>query len=164
MTEVAMADVSMKDFLLQYYMQLRFNLMPAEVRAQYDVYVKSNDFRGNMKEWKTKLMHDNGHGKFVQNDLPDPNGTAYHLTDAEWENLFKTYRKALRGMAAARANGDESITENNDAKAFIDEYFGSAATHLFSNAQASPMYDAELARINLVLNAHTDLKYTLRDG
>ena len=46
--------VKMDDFVLQYYMQYRFNHMPPEVRAQFDVYVKSDDFRGNMKTWKKK--------------------------------------------------------------------------------------------------------------
>ena len=159
-----MADVSMKDFLLQYYMQLRFNLMPAEVRAKYQDYVKANDFRGNMKSWKTNLMHDNGTGRFVQNDLPDPNGAVFLLTDAEWEKIFKAYQSAVRGMAAALANGDESITENKDAKDFINEYFGDAATHLFSNAQAAPGYDARLAAINAVFNAHPQIEYVLRQG
>ena len=161
-----MADVSMKDFLLQYYMQLRFNLMPPEIRAQYDVYAKSNDFRGNMKLWKNKLMHDNGAGRFVQNDLPNPeNNTGdYHLTDAEWEKLFKAYQKAVRGMAAARTNGDESITENSDAKEFLDEYFGDAQTHLFSSAQVANGYDVQLNRINAVFNAHPQIEYVLRQG
>ncbi len=159
-----MADISMKDFLLQYYMQLRFNQIPPEIRAQYDTYVKSDDFRGNMKEWKKKLMHDNGHGKFVQNDLPDPNGTEYHLTDAEWEKLFKAYQGALREMAAKRAEDDEEIKNNSDAKEFIDEYFGDAQTHLFSSAQIAPGYDVWLDSINAIFNANPDLKYVLREG
>ena len=44
-----MADVKMVDFLLQYFMQLRFNEMPVEVRANFDDYAKNDDFRGNMK-------------------------------------------------------------------------------------------------------------------
>ncbi len=161
-----MADVSMKDFLLQYYMQLRFNLMPAEIRAQYDVYAKSNDFRGNMKLWKNKLMHDNGAGRFIQNDLPDPENNAgdYHLTNAEWEKLFKAYQSTVRKMAAARANGEESITENSDTKDFLDEYFGDARTHLFSSAQVAHGYDTELNRINAVFNAHPQVEYVLRQG
>ncbi len=159
-----MADVGMKDFLLQYYMQLRFNAMPAEIRAQYDVYVKSDDFRGNMKDWKKKLMHDDGTGRYVQNDLPDPmdpNGN-YHLTDDEWAKLFKAYQKALRGMAASLARGDEEI--NDDARGFINEYFGASATHLFSNAQVAPGYDTQLDAINNVLGANSQLEYVLRQG
>ena len=38
-----MADVKFNDFLLQYFMQLRFNNMPPEVRAQFDSYAKNND-------------------------------------------------------------------------------------------------------------------------
>lgn len=161
-----MADVSMGDFLLQYYMQLRFNLMPAEVRAQYNVYAKSNDFRGNMKEWKQKLMHDDGNGNYVQNALPDPedNNSQYHLSDAEWEKLFKAYQNAIRGMAAARANGDEIIKENPDAKGFLDEYFGDPRTHLFSNAQANPQYIPYLDELRNIFQTHPQLEYVLRQG
>ena len=160
-----MADVSMKDFLLQYYMQLRFNQMPAEVRAQYDVYVNSNDFRGNMRDWRSKLMHDNGNGRFVQNDLPDPNDTNgdYHLTDAEWEKLFKAYQNALREMAAARAGGDEVFKDNRPVNEFIDEYFGDARTHLFANAPVVAGYDTQLDNINAIFNAYPQLEYVL-DG
>ena len=51
-----MADVSMEIFLMQYYMQLHFNNMPAEVFAQFQDYAKKDDFRGNMKHWKKHLM------------------------------------------------------------------------------------------------------------
>ena len=158
-----MADVSMKDFLLQYFMQLRFNLMPAEVRAQYDAYVKSNDFRGNMKDWKTKLMHDNGNGKFVQNDLPDPNGATYHLSDSEWEKLFKTYQNAMRGMTAARASGEDIFKDNKPVNEFIDEYFGDARTHLFSSIPVAPGYDTQLDEINAVFDSQPQLKFVIME-
>lgn len=161
-----MADVNINDFLLQYYMQLRFNAMPPEVRAQYNNYVKANDFRGNMKEWKTKLMHDDGDGNYVQNDLPNPedvNGN-YHLSDAEWEKLFKAYQKALRGMAAARANDDETIKENKDVKDFLDEYFGDPQTHLFSNAQANPQFIPYLDELRNIFQTYPQLEYVLRQG
>ena len=43
-------SVKMNEFLLQYYKQLRFNSMPPEVRAQFDVYLKADDFRGHMEK------------------------------------------------------------------------------------------------------------------
>ena len=48
--------IKMEDFLLQYFMQLRFNNMPAEVMAKFKDYAKNDDFSGNMKHWKTHLM------------------------------------------------------------------------------------------------------------
>ena len=42
----------MDGFLLQYYKQLHFNKMPAAVRAQFDAYLKADDFRGDMKKWR----------------------------------------------------------------------------------------------------------------
>lgn len=141
-----MADVSMKDFLLQYYMQRRFNNMPPEVFAKYEDYLKGNDgkgdFRGNMKEWRDKLMHEQpaGSGKYVQNDLPDPNGTDFHLTDDEWKKLYKAFRDAFRSMSASR----DDFKENKDAIAFLDEYFGGAATHMFSNTVAMPDAETEI--------------------
>ena len=76
-----MADVEMGDFLLQYYMQRRFNTMPATVRAQFDVYAKSDDFRGNMKDWKKKLMHTDADGNLVENAMPYSAPPAPHPDD-----------------------------------------------------------------------------------
>ncbi len=158
-----MADVSMKDFLLQYYMQRRFNNMPPEVFAKYEDYLKGNDgkgdFRGNMKEWRDKLMHEQpaGSGKYVQNDLPDPNGTDFHLTDDEWKKLYKAFRDAFRSMSASR----DDFKENKDAIAFLDEYFGGAATHMFSNAVADDAIEPLLANLAQILSANPDLEYLL---
>lgn len=158
-----MADVSMKDFLLQYYMQRRFNNMPPEVFAKYEDYLKGNDgkgdFRGNMKEWRDKLMHEQpaGSGKYVQNDLPDPNGATFHLTDDEWKKLYKAFRDAFRSMSASR----DDFKENKDAIAFLDEYFGGAATHMFSNAVADDAIEPLLASLAQILGANPDLEYLL---
>lgn len=158
-----MADVSMKDFLLQYYMQRRFNNMPPEVFAKYEDFLKGNegkgDFRGNMKEWRDKLMHEQpaGSGKYVQNDLPDPNGADFHLTDDEWKKLYKAFRDAFRSMSASR----DDFKENKDAIAFLDEYFGGAATHMFSNAVADAAIEPLLANLVQILSANPDLEYLL---
>ena len=140
-----MADVKMGDFLLQYYMQRRFNTMPAVVRAQFDVYAKSDDFRGNMKDWKKKLMHTDADGKLVENTMPysAAPGTTPHpddttgnmtMTDDEWEKLFKAFQDAFRKMSAKA----ESFKDNAKATSFLNEHFGNPATHLFSNAVANP--------------------------
>ena len=141
-----MANVKMGDFLLQYYMQRRFNTMPATVRAQFDAYAKSDDFRGNMKDWKKKLMHTDADGKLVENTMPysAAPGTTPHpddltgnmtMTDDEWEKLFKAFQNAFRKMSA---NAD-SFKDNAKATSFLREYFGHPATHLFANAVADPV-------------------------
>ncbi|MBO8425026.1 MAG: hypothetical protein IAC69_00925 [Proteobacteria bacterium] len=141
-----MADVKMGDFLLQYYMQRRFNTMPAVVRAQFDAYAKSDDFRGNMKDWKKKLMHTDADGKLVENTMPysAAPGTTPHpddttgnmtMTDDEWEKLFKAFQDAFRKMSA---NAD-SFKDNAKATSFLNEHFGNPSTHLFSNSVADPI-------------------------
>ena len=139
-----MANVKMGDFLLQYYMQRRFNTMPATVRAQFDVYAKSDDFRGNMKDWKKKLMHTDAGGTWRENTMPDSAPPPPHpddltgnmtMTDDEWEKLFKAFQNAFRKMSA---NAD-SFKDNAKATSFLREYFGHPATHLFSNAVADPV-------------------------
>lgn len=158
-----MADVSMKDFLLQYYMQRRFNNMPPEVFAKYEDYLKGNDgkgdFRGNMKEWRDKLMHEQpaGSGKYVENALPDPNGTDFHLTDDEWKKLYKAFRDAFRSMSASR----DDFKENKEAIPFLDEYFGDAVTHMFSNAVADDAIEPLLTNLAQILSANPDLEYLL---
>lgn len=125
----------MKDFLLQYYMQRRFNRMPPEVRAQYDTYLAREDFRGNMKDWKSKLMHQNADGKWVENEIPDPETGDWALSDEEWKKLFNAFNDAFREMSAQR--NEDFIKDNSKATEFLDEYFGDPATHIFFNAQAN---------------------------
>lgn len=140
-----MADVKMGDFLLQYYMQRRFNTMPAAVRAQFDEYTKSDDFRSksNMKDWKKKLMHTDASGKLVENTMPYSAPPPPHadditgnmtMTDDEWEKLFKAFQNAFRNMSA----NAESFKDNAKATSFLKEHFGDPNTHLFSNAVANP--------------------------
>ena len=139
-----MANVKMGDFLLQYYMQRRFNTMPATVRAQFDAYAKSDDFRGNMKDWKKKLMHADAGGTWHENTMPDSAPPPPHpddltgnmtMTDDEWEKLFKAFQNAFRKMSA---NAD-SFKDNAKATSFLKEHFGDPNTHLFANAVADPV-------------------------
>lgn len=137
-----MADVKMDEFLLQYYMQRRFNTMPPTVRAQFDVYVKSDDFRGNMKTWKSKLMHPDANGKWVENGMPDPTDVNdnFHMDDKEWEKLFKAFQNTFRAMAENKSKFEKT---NKNALEFLNEYFGNAQTKLFSNGAANPQVRAE---------------------
>lgn len=133
-------SASMNDFLLQYYMQYRFNHMPTEVRAQYDVYVKSDDFRGNMKTWKNKLMHQGANGGWVENDMPDPaNSTdAFFMEDGDWKKLFIAFQNAFRNMSADRERLEKT---SPDAVKFLDEYFGSLPSKIFTNSVANSVAD-----------------------
>ena len=128
-------SVKMNDFLLQYYMQLRFNHMPAEVRAKFNEYAKNDDFRGHMKDWKKNLMT-NG----ANNPMPDPNeaGGAWELSNDEWEKLFRAFQDAFRAMDADK----KSFKDNKDANDFLNEYFGDL--HLFSNGVASNDAEQEI--------------------
>lgn len=128
-------SVKMNDFLLQYYMQLRFNHMPAEVRAKFNEYAKNDDFRGHMKDWKKNLMT-NG----ANNPMPDPNeaGGAWELGNDEWEKLFRAFQDAFRAMDADK----KSFKDNKDANGFLNEYFGDL--HLFSNGVASNDAEQEI--------------------
>lgn len=128
-------SVKMNEFLLQYYKQLRFNSMPAEVRAQFDVYLKADDFRGHMKDWKKELMT-NG----ANNPMPDPTeaGGAWELSDDEWEKLFRAFQDAFRAMDADK----KSFKDNKDANDFLNEYFGDL--RLFSNGVASKDAEQEI--------------------
>lgn len=144
-----MADVKMTDFLLQYFMQLRFNEMPAEVRAQFDAYAKNDDFRGHMKEWKAR---------FVGRDLPDPNGTEFHLTDDQWEDLFREFQNAFRKMDTNRKNFTNTVDfsiNNKDAIEFLDEYFG--AGKLFDKATASPAAEAQIQVLYNLLSTYKNV-------
>lgn len=155
-----MADVSMENFLLQYFMQLRFNEMPVEVRAKFDDYAKNDDFRGHMKEWKKRLLDANGQTK----PLPDPNGPDYHLDDKEWENLFKEFQKAFRKMDANRKSFTNDIDfgiDNEKVKGFLDEYFGFG--RLFDKVTASQAAEQQIQELKKLLDDNQSL-FTVKLG
>lgn len=141
--------IKMEDFLLQYFMQLRFNNMPAEVMAKFKDYAKNDDFSGNMKHWKTHLM-ENGQPK----PMPDPtqqNGP-YFLDDKEWEKLFREFQAAFRKMDAGRGKFTSNIDfgiNNDKFNKFLDEYFGQG--RLFESATASPEAETEIANLKTIL-------------
>ena len=146
-----MADVKMADFLLQYFMQLRFNEMPVEVRAKFDDYAKNDDFRGHMKEWKARL---------AGNSLPDPNDAngPWKLSEDEWEELFREFQSAFRKMDTNRKNFTNAVdfsVNNKDAIEFLDEYFG--VGKLFDKATASAAAETQIQVLAGVLNEHKDV-------
>ena len=160
-----MADFSMKDFLLQHYMQLRFNNMPAEVRAKYTDFLNGNDgkgdFRGNMADWKKNLMHEEGRGNWVENQLPDPTDSSgpFYLNDDEWKKLFKAFQSAFRAMGADKDN----FKDNKKANDFLDEYFGDASK-LFSYATADHEAEAQIQNLQQAFNNYPQLEQALKQS
>lgn len=147
--------VKMDDFLLQYFMQLRFNNMPAEVMAQFKDYAKRDDFSGNMKHWKSHLM-ENGQPK----PMPDPtqNGGPYFLEDEEWEKLFREFQNAFRKMDSNRGKFTSSIDfgiNNDKFNEFLNEYFGQG--RLFDKATASADAETEIANLKQLLESNSNL-------
>jgi len=161
----------MNEFLLQYYMQKRFNNMPPEVYAKFEDYLKGNngkgDFRGHMKEWKQGLMHEQpaGSNKFVENDLPDPTQDRWNLSDDEWKKLFKAFRNAFRSMAHARDDDHDpdfaNTEDNKEINNFLNKHFGDAGSHLFSHAVADPTIEPMLDNLADILKANPDLEYLI---
>lgn len=171
---------SMNDFLLQYYMQRRFNNMPPEVRAKFDDYLKAEDgkgghgdFSGNMKDWRKKLMHEQpaGSGKYENNTLPDPTqqlsgddlarqgGKQWDLSQEDWEKLYNAFRDAFRSMSAKK----KSFEDNDDATKFFNKYFGNSHTHMFSLAMASDDAKREISKLLAVLETDTSIGLLLKD-
>lgn len=112
--------MSVKEYLLLYFRQRHFDLMPDAIRAQFDVYAKNDDFRGDMKSWKRDLM-ENGANK----PLPD---AKKELDKSAWESLFRSLQDAFISMSANR----DSFKDNDAAKEFLDKYFGDPRYKIFS--------------------------------
>lgn len=145
--------MKLNDFLLAYYKQLHFNSMPVEVRAQYDAYAKSDDFRGNMGDWKKTLIDDTGKEK----SLPDPTSGEFEIEEKEWEKLFRIFQNAFRSMDANKS----SFKDEKKANEFLNEYFGvwtddNNNTHekLFTLATANKTLEAEIDSIVPILTKH----------
>ena len=120
--------------------------MPAEIRAQFNAYLGADDFRGNMKSWKSDLMHQDANGKWANNDLPDP--AANRMTDAEWDKLFNALRDAFQAMNAQRSK----FKEDKKATEFLDAWFGPGK--LFTSIQPSPTAQAQIPALTNLLQTH----------
>lgn len=146
-----MADVSMDNFLLQYFIQMRIKKMPPEIMAKYQEYLGKDDFRGHMKDWRNNLMHQ-VNGKWEAKPLPDPNGPDFHLADEEWIKLFKEFRSAFRTLAANKKKLEGLIdfgNKNDKALKFLEDYFG--AGKLFNSTKARPDAKLEISKLRDVI-------------
>ena len=145
-------SIKLSDFLLQHFRQLHFDNMPVEARAQFDGYVKAEDFRGNMKSWRDNLTHLDG-GKRVNNALPDglePDGK-WELDRDEWQKFFLAFQHAFQAMSAKKS----AFKDNKKATEFLDEWFGT--DKLFDITPASPAVQAEITNLAGLLQRHRNI-------
>ncbi len=145
-----MADVSMKEFLLQFYMQMHFNAMDTEQFAAFQDACKKDDLTKGQKDWKKKLVHQDTNGNWAKNGLPDAENGQWRMDDPEWEKLFKAFQNAFRSMAAKK---DDLLKDGKtEALDFMNNYFGNAAYQPFSFGQASPETEAEIQELYNILD------------
>lgn len=134
-----MADV--KNVLFDYFAQRHFDLMPPNVRDQFDDYAKNGDFKGHMKHWA-----DNYDGRMVVGLAP--------LTDDEWEQIYDAFQETFQQMDANRNPSIGFAREyNGDTVKFIDRWFGND-TKTFTTDKATP----------ITKNAFDDLAQFLEDN
>ena len=134
----------MKDFLLKWYKQRHFDLMPAGVRAQYNVYRANNDFAGNMKHWNKELLDANGDS----NPLPT-------LTDPDdLKKLYDMFQDVLLDMDDNRKDFKYEDVSND----FVNKWV-SGAEPLFGKVEATPEAESDIEKLRQVLDLQpTDIK------
>lgn len=129
---------NMERFLREYYRQLHFNSMPAEVRARFFDWVRNDTLTDDMRNWvRDRLQHNpnthqlvtDANGNYIPNALPNPNNNAV-LPDAEARRLFIAFQQAFSGMAANEGSLDQQSRD------FLRLYFG--PNRLFQTSHATP--------------------------
>lgn len=169
-------SVKMEKFLNQFFMQVYFNRMPSEQYATFVKYIKSgDDFTGDMKIWKERLVHQDADGKWVENDLPSglpaPTGAEpnqWELSDEEWKKLYLEMRDAFIQMDANRSkfsDQNDKDTYNETALNFLNDYFGDSRDKPFSNVPATDAAEQQIATelLPLLTNNATTLKILLEE-
>ncbi len=144
-----MADVTMKDFVLQFYMQWHLDKMSPEQFASFQDACKKDDLTKGMKDWKKKLMQQTPNGLWVANDLPNPHDRTgkFYLTDAEWEKFFRAFQDAFRNMAANKKDITETAALN-----FLNENFGGLSYNLFDFGTASANAVNQISDLKRILD------------
>ncbi len=161
-----MADVSMNKFLLQFYMQRHFNKMPIEQFASFQDACKKDDLTKEQKNWKKNLVYQTTNGIWDMNLLPDPNDATgdFHLTDKEWEKLFKAFQNAFRAMHTAYDKNKDAFDDKKDAVEFMNEHFGDPVTHMFAYGEASNETIAEIATLTQLLKNDDNLRRIVQNN
>lgn len=139
-TEVVMADLDVK--LFDYLAQRHFDLMPPAVRARFDDYAKTRNFKGNMKYWDE-------HFKDAPTpDLEGDDSDNYKLTNTEWNDLYDACQRTLQKMNENQtANVGFANPYKPATQKFISTWFGSFDDDkVFVPTEAKPNIDQFLFR------------------
>ena len=166
--------VKMDKFLSQFFRQMLFNEMPPEKFKTFTTYIANgDDFTGDMKMWKERLVHQDANGRWQKNDMPDgrsnaalglPPGTPanqWEMTDSEWEKLYLLFRDAFIQMDMNRSkftDQNDKDSYNKDATNFLTDYFGDPADKIFSNVVATPLAEADIANFATLINQNPALE------
>ena len=135
----------MEQFLRNYYRQLHFNSMPAEVRARFFDWVRNDTLTDDMRNWvRERLQHQpaphadqllvDRDGNYVPNALPIPNNNA-DLSEDNARRLFVVFQQAFSKMAANLGDLDQQ------SRNFVNRYFrqhGQNQQRLFQPSDATP--------------------------
>ena len=153
--------LTLKQKLYNYFAIRHLNLMPPEVTARFDDYVKNKDFQGQMKQWVDKDLYGADNPDFGPATPPATN--PYELTADEWGELYDSLQKTFQNM---NENKDPSVgikgpylKATND---FITEFFGDD-TKTFTTTTASATATATLDRLAEFLDpgaTHASTQYT----
>ena len=139
-----------EDFLKRYFTQLRFNEMPVEVRARFDGY-KEDELDGHMKKWRKTLMHRDGSGELVENDLPDFST----MDEAELKKLYKKFRAAFIKLEQDKdknANEYDFDVQNTAANDFLKKYFTDIKAVKPVELEITPEAQDEIENLKKLLN------------
>ena len=129
--------IKYKDFILEYYKRMTFRDMPWPQFLQFCDDVKKDNLSDNQKLWRDDfLARDAGGnlltnpiGGYIRKDDPDPY-TDWKLTDTEWENMYRAFRTAFRGLKANESN----FSRNTNLVNFVNRYYVSGAAPTGSQA------------------------------
>ncbi len=109
--------LDLQDMLVNYFKQLHFNKMSANVRAKFDEHVEKDDLVGHMKDWKNNL--------WVKDGEKDPVETLKGISDDELIELYKDIRARLQRLNKRRELGKGGeLDDKHPAVGFLNEYFG----------------------------------------
>ncbi len=154
--------MKMNDFIKKYYMQLHFNSMPTEVRAQFDDWVRSDSLTDEMRLWTRDYLQHDANGNllrdnvgYINNPLPDPQN-ANDITDAELQKIFIAFQNAFISMASVKSD------LSSEQREFVEYYFGPSA--LFNINAATDTEKDYIESIRDVIGQNDSLKIWLQEN
>lgn len=138
----------MKDFLIQYFSQKRFDDMSPGVRAQYDDFVKNGDMTGHMKAW---------HNDYEGHAVPNPEDSTV-ISEDELAKLYKEFLAAFSSLDAKREKLENSVSlddRNSKILSFMKDYFGPGK--LFEPTKATPEAEEDIEKLISFLDQNNQL-------